>query len=296
MRKPIITQQMKFTVRNDYAFKKLFGTEENKDIMINFISSVTSLGKDDFEDVRIENTEQLPHFYKEKTGRLDIKIRLKDGRKIDVEMQNTYFDYYPKRSIFYCSKLIHEHFMNGFQYAQLKKCIAINVLNSPFKLTRKVHSIYQIRETEEQTLLDELLEIHFLDLTKLSKDNLTSLEKWLMFIKTDSKEERRMLAQGNAVMTKANQVMDIFYLDEQERKRYEAAWEYESDRLSMISESERKGLERGLAEGEARGRSEGSHQAKLETAKTMLTMGYPLVDICKISGLTTDEVEAICNL
>ena len=54
--------------------------------MIEFISLVTSLGKNDFEDVRIENTEQLPRFYKEKTGRLDIKIRLQDGRKIDVEM------------------------------------------------------------------------------------------------------------------------------------------------------------------------------------------------------------------
>ena len=96
-----------------------------------------------------------------------------------------------------------------------------------------------------------------------------------------------MLAQGNTVMTKANQVMDIFYLDEQERKRYEAAWEYESDRLSMISESERKGLERGLAEG--------SRQKALETAKTMLTMGYPLSDICKIAGLTQAEVESICN-
>ncbi|MFC2616363.1 MAG: Rpn family recombination-promoting nuclease/putative transposase, partial [Treponema sp.] len=222
---------MRFTARNDYAFKKLFGTEENKDIMIEFLSLVTLLSKDDFDDVRIENSEQIPRFYNDKTGRLDIKIRLHDGRKIDVEMQNTYFDYYPKRSIFYCSKLINEHFMSGFQYAQLKKCIAINVLNSSFKLSEKIHSIYQIRETEEQTLLDELLEIHFLDLTKLQKDNLTSLEKWLMFIKTDSKEERSMLAQGNPVMAKANKVMDIFYLDEQERKRYEAAWEYESDRL-----------------------------------------------------------------
>ena len=86
-------------------------------------------------------------------------------------------------------------------------------------------------------------------------------------------------------MTKANQVMDIFYLDEQERRRYEAAWEYESDRLSMISESERKGLERGLVEG--------SRQKAFETAKTMLTMGYPLGDICKISGLSQAEVAAI---
>ena len=111
------TTPMKFTARNDYAFKKLFGTEENKDIMIEFISLVTDLSQDDFDDVRIGNNEQLPRFYNDKTGRLDIKIRLNDGRKIDVEMQNTYFDYYPKRSIFYCSKMIHEHFFSGLQYA-----------------------------------------------------------------------------------------------------------------------------------------------------------------------------------
>ena len=290
MRKSFDTP-VRFTARNDYAFKKLFGTDENKDIMIEFVSLVTGLSNTDFGDVRIENTEQIPHFYKDKTGRLDIKIRLKDGRKIDVEMQNSYFDYYPKRSIFYCSKLIHEHFVSGLQYTKLKKCIAINVLNSPFKLSRKVHSVYQIREQEEQTLLDELLEIHFLDLTKLKKENLTRLEKWLMFIKTDSKEERQMLAQGNPVLIKANQVMDTFYLDEQERKRYEAAWEYESDRLSMISESERKGLERGLAEGEARG----SRQAKLETARLMLQRNYPVSEISLMTGLTKEDVEAINN-
>ena len=288
MNNTLITS-LRFTARNDYAFKKLFGTKENKDIMIEFLSLVTQLSKDDFDDVCIENSEQIPQFYDEKVGRLDIKIRLNDGRKIDVEMQNTYFDYYPKRSIFYCSKLIHEHFMRGFQYEQLKKCIAINVLNSPFKQSRKVHSVYQIRESEDQTLLDELLEIHFLDLTKLPQENLTTLEKWLMFIKTDSKEVRQMLAQENPIMAKANTVMDIFYLDEQERKRYEAAWEYESDRLSMISESERKGLERGLAEGEARG----SRQAKLETAKNLLHIGLSRENIAQATGLSQAEVEAL---
>ena len=287
------TTPMKFTARNDYAFKKLFGTEENKDIMIEFISLVTDLSQDDFDDVRIDNNEQLPRFYNDKTGRLDIKIRLNDGRKIDVEMQNTYFDYYPKRSIFYCSKMIHEHFFSGLQYADLKKCIAINVLNSPFKLSHKVHSVYQIRESEEQTLLDELLEIHFLDLTKLPKENLTSVEKWLMFIKTDSKEERRMLAQENPVMTKANNVMDIFYLDEQERRRYEAAWEYESDRLSMINESERKGLERGKSLGLAEGEARGSRQKAFETARLMLQRDYPESEICLMTGLTKEEVEGL---
>ena len=94
-----------------------------------------------------------------------------------------------------------------------------------------------------------------------------------------------MLAQENSMMTKASQVMDIFYLDEQERKRYEAAWEYESDRLSMISESERKGLERG--------KSQGSRQAKLETAKLMKEERLSLNLITKITGLSQAEVEAL---
>ena len=102
-----------------------------------------------------------------------------------------------------------------------------------------------------------------------------------------------MLAQGNPVMAKANRVMDIFYLDEQERKRYEAAWEYESDRLSMISESERKGLERGRAEGEARGKAEGSRQAKLETAKNLLQFGLSVQKIAQATGLTKEDVEAL---
>jgi len=66
-------------------------------------------------------------------------------------------------------------------------------------------------------------------------------------------------------------------------------YDYDTDIAVQREES----FDMGLAEGEARGRSEGSRQAKLETAKTMLTMGYPLVDICKISGLTTDEVDAL---
>ena len=98
-----------------------------------------------------------------------------------------------------------------------------------------------------------------------------------------------MLAQGNPVLIKANQVMDTFYLDEQERKRYEAAWEYESDRLSMISESERKGLERGLAEGEARG----SRQAKLETARILKQLGDSITKIAQATGLSKEEIEAI---
>ena len=98
------------TVTNDYAFKKLFGTEENKDIMIEFVSLVTKMNKKDFEDVKIDNTELSPQFFTDKRGRVDVKIVLKNGDKIDVEMQNIFFSHYPKRSLYYWAQLFSENF------------------------------------------------------------------------------------------------------------------------------------------------------------------------------------------
>ena len=61
----------------------------------------------------------------------------------------------------------------------------------------------------------------------------------------------------------------------------------------MINESERKGLERGRAEGEARGKAEGSRQAKLETAKNLLQFGLSVQKIAQATGLTKEDVEAL---
>ena len=276
----------KFTARNDYAFKKLFGTDENKDIMSRFISLITGIDERDFEDVRIANNELSSQFYKDKTGRLDIKIILKDGKKINVEMQNTYFNYYPKRSIFYWAELFIENFRKSDEYESLNKCIAINILNAPFPLTNKLHSVYKILETEEHSLLDEVLEIHFLDLTKLSDLEITELAKWLLFIRTDDSNVRRELAKENPMIAKANEVMNIFYLNDEERAAYLAASLYESDRASMLGETRRKGI----AEGMAKGRAEGIYTKAIETARNLIEMGMAAQNISKATGLSMEEI------
>ena len=115
----LLTETENFTARNDYAFKKIFGSEENKDILIEFLSLATGIEKSDFNDIRIENNELQPQFYQDKAGRLDIKVILKDGKKIDIEMQNIYFSYYPKRSILYWCELFIESFKKGEAYSNL---------------------------------------------------------------------------------------------------------------------------------------------------------------------------------
>ena len=98
-----------------------------------------------------------------------------------------------------------------------------------------------------------------------------------------------MIATTSPVLQILNEKIDVLSLTPKERKLYESRMKLKSD-IATISEVQfNSGLERGLAEGEARG----SRQKALETAKTMLTMGYPLNDICKITGLSQAEVEAL---
>ena len=65
---------------------------------------------------------------------------------------------------------------------------------------------------------------------------------------------------------------------------------------SFEMDARRVGFQQGITQGMRQGEARGSRQAKLETAKTMLAMGYPLGDICKISGLSQDEVQSVGNV
>jgi len=273
-----LEEKEKFTARNDYAFKKLFGTEENKDILIDFLSFATGIDKNDFQGVEIQNNEITPQFYADKAGRLDIKTILKDERKINIEMQNIYFSYYPIRSLFYWAELFTEKLKKGDEYSTLVQCIAINILNAPFPLTNKLHSVYNILEREEHSLLDDAFEIHFFDLTKLTGKEKTELGKWLMFIKTDEKRVREKLAKENPMIAKANDVMNMFYSNEKEREAYRLASKYECDRISMLKETERKSM------------AQGAYNTKLETARNCLALNMPIETISKITGLMPEEI------
>ena len=198
-----------------------------------------------------------------------------------------------------------EGFKEGEPYTSLDKCITINLISQGFNRSSEMHSTYSLLEQKTYKPLTDLMEIHFLSLSaarkfEIQKDPIEKRQKlinWLRFTRIHPFENS---GTGSPILQMLNEKVDVLSLTPEERKLYESRMKLKSD-IATISEVQFKaGIERGkslgLAEGEARGRSEGSHQAKLETAKTMLTMGYPLVDICKISGLTTDEVEAICNL
>ena len=297
------------TLKNDYLFKLLLGSEENKACLQDFLECVLDMPAGMITDLELLDKELSKDEITDKTGILDVKLCLKDGTTIDIEIQNSWSTEFIPRTLFYWAKMYIEGFKEGEPYTSLTRCIAINLISQGFKLNSEVHSAYRILEQQTYQQLTDLLEIHFLNLaavkgTKIRQAITTKKQEkllnWLRFIETDDKEERAMLATTSPILQMLNEKIDVLSLNPEERKLYESRMKLKSD-IATISEVQFKaGVEYGLAEGEARGEArglaEGSRQAKLETAKNLLQFGLSREKIAQATGLTQAEVEAICNV
>lgn len=149
--------------KNDFAFKLIFGDEKNKDLLIALLSAILSLPKEDFVGLEIINTELLREFVEDKKGILDVRVKTKLGKQIDVEIQILPTEYMAERTMFYWSKMYISQVKSGDPYHTLKKCITINIVDFRCTPLQKVHSRYHLTEDETGYRLTDILEVHFLD-------------------------------------------------------------------------------------------------------------------------------------
>ena len=149
-------------------------------------------------DLELLDKELAKDTITDKTGILDVKLRLKDGTTIDIEIQNSWSAEFIPRTLFYWSKMYIEGFKEGEPYTSLTQCITINLVAESFKLNTQVHSVYRILEQKNRQLLTDLLEIHFLNLSAAQKTTIQQepIEKkqklihWLQFTRTYPFENR----------------------------------------------------------------------------------------------------------
>ena len=289
----IMEDELQITLTNDYAFKRLLGSEENKPLLQDLLECILDLSPEDVSKLELMDKELTKEDLSDKTGILDVKLRLKNGSVIDIEIQSSWNVSFVKRTLFYWAKMYTSDFKAGESYDSLHKCIAINIIAETFPLNSAVHSLYLLQEKEKHTMLTDVLEIHFLDLQAAKREKEEGQEEskrsklinWLKFIGTSDKEERAMIATTSPVLQLLNEKVNVLSLSPVERKLYESRMKLKSD-IATISEAQ-------YSAGVEQGKSLGLAEGKLEMAKTMLSMGYSLSDICKISGLSQAEVEAI---
>jgi len=282
----------RLTLKNDYLFKLLLGSEENKACLQDFLECVLDMPTGMIADLELLDKELTKDTITDKTGILDVKLRLKDGTTIDIEIQNSWSAEFIPRTLFYWSKMYTEEFKEGASYTSLTRCITINLISQGFKLNSKVHSVYNIQEQKSHQLLTDLLEIHFLNLSAVTGTEIRptmatkrqeKLINWLRFIETDDKEVRAMLATTSPILQMLNEKIDVLSLSPEDRKLYESRMKLKSD-IATISEVQFKA-------GAEWGRAEGSYHKAFETARNLRAMGLSIEKIAQATGLTVQEVE-----
>ena len=297
--------ELQITLTNDYAFKRLLGSEENKPLLQDLLECILDLAPQQVIGLEFMDKELTKEELSDKTGILDVKLKLTDGTVIDIEIQASWNASFVKRTLFYWAKMYTADFKAGESYDKLHRCIAINIIADGFKLNDAIHSEYLLQEKAVHTTLTDVLEVHFLDLqaAKRAKGEGKTAGKqgqlinWLRFIGATNRKERAMIATTSPVLQMLNEKIDILTLSPTERKLYESRMKLKSD-ITTISETQfSAGVERGLAEGKSLGLAEGevrgSRQKALETARNLLVIGLSIENIAKATGLTIQEVETL---
>ena len=161
--------ELQITLTNDYAFKRFLGSEENKPILQDLLQCILGLSSDEITGLELMDKELTKEELSDKSGILDVKLKLANGTVIDIEIQASWNASFVKRTLFYWAKMYTADFKAGESYDNLNKCITINIIADGFRLNDAVHSEYLLQEKRAHTLLTDVLEVHFLDLQARSK-------------------------------------------------------------------------------------------------------------------------------
>ena len=141
--------------RVDFAFKKLFGSEENTEILIDFINSIVS-EKDKVTEIELKNPYNLQSYKLNKLSVVDIKAKDQAGRWYNIEMQVTDQEYFDKRSLFYWSKIYSDQIGVGSAFSKLCKTISINVLNFNCLPGKEYHNVFHITNDRNNELFSDM--------------------------------------------------------------------------------------------------------------------------------------------
>ena len=271
-------------VKNDFVFQRIFGKNENKDILISLLNAILGLK---LADVEIgDNTKLEKDRVEDKQGILDVRAKTDKGIQINIEIQLVNQYNMDKRTLFYWSKMYAEQLNAGQGFSELSKTITINILDFNYIQLEGYHTSYHLREdTDKEYVLTDQMEIHFIELPKFRKidPNIKDpLDRWLLFLENASEEVLDMAKSEDRTIEKAEKVLDWLSSDEETRRLYELREKAIHDEITRINGAKE--------EGRQEGRQQGKQEEKKEIAKNMLVNKIDIDLISMTTGLSRDEV------
>ena len=273
--------------REDFVFKAIFGTDEQKPLLISFLNSLLK-GNPPIKDVSLKNTDITKILEKDKSSRLDIKAITDDKTIINIEIQIKNTGVIPERALFYTANLVPGSLEKGDSYKGYRVIgiwiLGENVTSMPDAINEGRMTFIPPPDGIRKTYVEmtDAMRIINIELPKFIPENADTqdmLTRWLSFIKNPTLMDKTFLENKEV-----HDAMDrLQYLSNDEEMRGLA--KLRKDALSDYNS--------GVTLAEKKGRAEGELNAKRETARNLLAMGLSTAQIASATGLSITEVESL---
>ncbi|WP_353273025.1 Rpn family recombination-promoting nuclease/putative transposase [Wolbachia endosymbiont (group A) of Portevinia maculata] len=280
--------------RNDLCFKKIFGTEKNKNILIHFLNDILGFAEASaIQEVEFLSTIMDPEIASDKQSIVDVLCKDSIGNRFVIEMQLARDKGFEKRAQLYAAKAYSRQLDKSGNYIDLKKVFFIAISNCNL-LPEEVGyiSTHNIRDIKTNGHYLKDFQFVFIELPKFTKSKVEQLEsivdRWLFFFKyaeETTDEDLKKIAEKAPIIKLAYDELDKFRWNEKDLVAYEERImdlrKEEAILKYRLDLAEEKGIEKGIEKG------------KIEVAKAMLANNVDVNTIVKFTGLSISEIEEL---
>lgn len=266
----------------DFGFKKLFGTEPNKILLIDFLNQILP-ERHRIKDLSYSRNEQLGLNELDRKAIFDLYCVGENGERFIVEMQKAKQNFFKDRSIYYASFPIQEQAGKGEWDYRLEPVYSVGILDFIFddhKLDQELMHTVELKNQRCEVFYDKLKFI-YIELPKFKKqeDELeTQFDKWLYVFRHLSNLQDRPQKLQDRIFQKLFEAAEIARFSPEERDAYEDSLKYYRDLKNVVDTSREEGI------------LEGIEQRNIEIAQKMKGKGMPNSEISEMTGLNEDEI------
>jgi len=230
----------------DFGFKKIFGEEPNKDILIDFLNQVLALENVQIKDLTYKKNEFMGVTDIDRRVIFDLYCENEKGEKFIVEMQKTEQVFFKDRAVFYSTFPIQEQAVKGEWNYELKSVYCIAILGFMLDEEAQDGVIRQVKLTDQKTkkVFYEKLTYIFIQIPGFTKtiDELENrLDQWLYVLKHLDTFERIPEPVKDKIFQKVFEIAELSNLDKKEQRAYQESLKHHRDLYSTLTTAQEKG-------------------------------------------------------
>ena len=265
----------------DFGFKKLFGEEGNKDLLIDFLNQLLP-PHHQIADLNFRNTENLADLSAERKAIFDIHCKAVSGERFIVEMQKAKLKYFKDRSLFYVSFPIREQAQKGDWSFRLETIYFVAILDFEYdeaEERRKFRRDVALKDQDGELFFDKL-HFKFLQMPLFNKKENeleNKFDKWCYFLKNLGSFENIPAILNEAIFQKAFDTAELANLSIEQRTLYEENLIQYWGMKSAIDTAVEEAVE----------------EREIEIAKNAISEGLDNKLISKLTNLSFKQIEKL---